>query len=133
MKKLPIGYYLKKTDNLLTDRINKIHSEWGLTRTEWQLLNAIYEGVDKSTLLTQLAVFASTEQLIGTITELIKRGLVIETPTLKLTDEGERTFRNCLQKQTALRQQSMQNISEQEYRQLITTLEKMIDNLEKTN
>lgn len=127
--KLPIGYYLKKTDNLLTERINKIHSDFGLTRTEWQIMNSIHEGVDKNTLLTQLLEFASIEQLNELITELSKRSFVEETPLLKLTDRGEEIFKSCLQKQTELRQKSMQNITEQEYIQLITTLEKIIDNL----
>jgi len=39
--KLPIGYYLKKTDNLLTEGINNIHKEFNLTRTDWQILNSI--------------------------------------------------------------------------------------------
>lgn len=35
-KKMPIGFYLKKADNLLNENINRIHSEMGITRTDWQ-------------------------------------------------------------------------------------------------
>lgn len=128
-KKLPIGYYLKKVDNLLTDKIDVIHSEFGLTRTDWQILNSISEGVDKKAILTQLSEFASAEQLNERIHSLLERSLIVDNIILKLTDKGEGIFKTCLQKQTALRQKSMQNITEHEYLQLITTLEKIIDNL----
>lgn len=128
-KKKPIGYYLKKADNLLTGSINNIHAELGLTRTGWQILNSIKEGTDKHTILAQLSGFASAEQLNETFSSLAARGWIVDNSTLKLTGEGEETFKNCLQKQTVLRQKSMQNITEQEYLQLITTLEKIIDNL----
>lgn len=128
-KKLPIGYYLKKADNLLTESINKIHSDFGLTRTEWQILNSINDGVDKNIILSQLSEFASIGQLNELISELTTRKLVIQTPLLKLTDKGEEIFKKCLQKQTVFRQKSMQNISEKEYSQLIASLEKIIDNL----
>ena len=39
-KKLPIGYFIKQADYLLTKGINEIQSSLGLTRTDWQILNS---------------------------------------------------------------------------------------------
>lgn len=130
-KKMPIGYYLKKVDNLLTDGINKIHAENGLTRTDWQILNTINGSgnMDRQAISGLLSEFANNETINNAISELITNGLVSGNKELKLTDKGKEVFRTCLQKQTSFRQKSMQNLTEQEYLQLIATLEKIMDNL----
>jgi len=130
-KKMPIGYYLKKVDNLLTDGINKIHAENGLTRTDWQILNTINGSgnMDRQAISGLLSEFANNETINNAISGLITNGLVSGNKELKLTDKGKEVFRTCLQKQTSFRQESMQNLTEQEYLQLIATLEKIMDNL----
>ncbi len=130
-KKNPIGYYLKKADNLLTDGINKIHAENGLTRTDWQILNTINESgnIEKQAICELLSEFANNETINNAISGLITNELVSENKNLELTDKGKEVFQTCLQKQTSFRQKSMQNLSEQEYLQLIAALEKIIDNL----
>lgn len=130
-KKMPIGYYLKKVDNLLTDGINKIHAENGLTRTDWQILNTINGSgnMDRQAISGLLSEFANNETINNAISGLITNGLVSGSKELKLTDKGKEVFRTCLQKQTSFRQKSMQNLTEQEYLQLIATLEKIMDNL----
>ncbi len=40
-EKLPIGYWLKKADILLTEGIDKIQLQFGITKTGWQTLNTI--------------------------------------------------------------------------------------------
>jgi len=41
--KLPIGYWLKQVDQLLTEQINQAQAAHGVTRTDWQILNLLYE------------------------------------------------------------------------------------------
>lgn len=129
--KLPIGYYLKKADNLLTAGINKIHAENGITRTQWQVLNSIIQKdeADRQQVIELLNDFAAKDTINEVIDILINRGLVNENSFLYLTDRGKELFEKCFQEQKIFRQKAMGNISEQEYMQLITTLEKIIDNL----
>jgi len=129
--KLPIGYYLKKADNLLTEGINKIHAESGITRTQWQVLNSIIQKdeADRHHVIELLNEFADKDTINDSIDILINRGLVNENSFLYLTDRGKELFEKCFQKQKIFRQRVMENISEQEYVQIITTLEKIIDNL----
>jgi hypothetical protein len=35
----PIGYWLKRTDELLTERLGDVFAGDGLTRVHWQVLN----------------------------------------------------------------------------------------------
>ena len=130
-RKLPIGYYLKKVDNLLTDGISKIHAEFGITRTDWQILNTIHDkkNTDRNTIYELLSEFATIEHINLLISSLIKNELVFENETLKLTEKGNDIFQTCLQNQIEFRQKSMQSVTEQEYVQLIGILEKIIDNL----
>jgi hypothetical protein len=39
----PIGYWLKRADNLRTERINRAQTENGVSRSEWQVLNILKE------------------------------------------------------------------------------------------
>jgi hypothetical protein len=40
---LPIGYWLKHTDELLTKHINNVQTANGVSRSPWQVLNSLYE------------------------------------------------------------------------------------------
>lgn len=129
--KLPIGYYLKKTDNLLTEGINQVHKALGITRTDWQILNSINENVqlDRRELGNLISEFASEEAINEAISVLIDRYLIQDSGYFSLTDKGRDLYQTCLQKQKEFRQKAMKDISEQEYFQTIATLEKIIHNL----
>ncbi|HUH46303.1 MAG TPA: hypothetical protein VLZ54_04050 [Arenibacter sp.] len=130
-QKLPIGFYLKKVDNLLTTGIHEIHSEMGLSRTDWQILNIITDndGLDRPAIIGIVSEFANDEAINNTISGLIKNGLLQEDNSLTLTGKGKDTHLACLQKQILFRQKSMRNITHQEYLQVIATLDKIITNL----
>ncbi|TAH40580.1 MAG: hypothetical protein EYC69_10540 [Bacteroidetes bacterium] len=130
-KKLPIGYYLKKVDNLISDGINRIHMEAGLTRTDWQILNSIIESENRNRELIAnlLSEFETSENINNAITRLINNDLLKEAGSITLTDAGNKVFKSCLEKQLLFRQKSMEGISDQEYLQLISTLEKIIENI----
>lgn len=129
--KLPIGYYLKKTDNLLTEGINQVHKALGITRTDWQILNSINENVqlDRRELGNLISEFASEGAINEAISVLIDRHLIQDSGYFSLTDKGRDLYQTCLQKQKEFRQKAMKDISEQEYFQTIATLEKIIHNL----
>lgn len=130
--KLPIGYYLKKTDNLLTEGINNIHKEFNITRTDWQILNSIDENaeIDRQKIVEPLSEFANNETISEAVAALLNRQLIREEKYFALTEKGKDVYQTCFQKQKAFRQKAMENITEQEYLQTIGTLEKIIANLE---
>jgi DNA-binding MarR family transcriptional regulator len=130
-RKLPIGYYLKKADNLLTEGINKIHAEFSITRTGWQILNSIYEkpNIEKQAMIEVLKQFASVESLENTIGTLKARNLINGDNNYSLTESGQELYSGCLHRQTDFRKKAMAGISEQEYLCVISTLEKLINNI----
>ncbi len=129
--KLPIGYYLKNADRLLTEGINHIHQEMGITRTDWQILNSIHENdkIDLDKIAELLKAFADKETIENSLTALAKRQLISDNQLLSLTEEGKKLFETCLQKQKAFRQKSMEGLTQEQYEQTISFLEKLIDNL----
>lgn len=124
--KLPIGYYLKKTDNLLTEGINRIHQEVDITRTDWQIINAINENaeIDRQQIADQLSDFANKETINEAVATLLSRQLIHEDNYLSLTEKGKNLYRTCFQKQKMFRQKTMSNITEADYLQTIVTLKK---------
>lgn len=131
-KQLPIGYYLKKLDNLLTEGIRRIHEAAGITRLQWQILNTVHteKGVEKAGLYSVLEEFADEETMDNTIRNLIERELLHEGDRLTLTDQGQTFYANCREKQDEFRRRVMQGVSDEAYLQVISVLEKMIENLE---
>ena len=131
---MPIGYWIKKIDNLLTNSIDSIQSEYGLTRIGWQVLNSINkkEEIHKSELLDLMRPLA--EKLhIETILQSFSADNVIETAedkALSLTNKGKVLFANCFKRQNEFRMKVMNNISEEEYKIVVLTLQKMINNIE---
>src|SRR5690554_1331088 len=130
--KLPIGYYLKKADNLLTKGINNIHKELDITRTDWQILNSINENaeIDRQQITQQLSEFANKETISEAVAMLLSRQLIREENYFSLTERGKDLYQTCFQKQKVFRQKAMTNITEQQYLQTIETLEKITENLE---
>lgn len=133
-QKLPIGYFIKQSDDLLTKGINEIQSESGLTRTDWQILNSIAEKelTDKTELTTLMRPFAD-ENSVNVILTKFKTHLLINEKDNKLflTEKGVELHKTCFEKQKLFRETAMLDITEQQYQQTISTLQKIIENLTK--
>ncbi|HLT93878.1 MAG TPA: hypothetical protein VKZ56_04920 [Membranihabitans sp.] len=133
--KLPIGYYLKKVDNLLTSGIEKIHSANEINRLDWQIIHSlsIRKDMDRKNLSALLQEFADEETVNETLRVLMQRGYISQqNGNLRLTREGLRLHETCWQQQQDFRKKAMSNVSEQEYIQLISILERIIRNLEES-
>lgn len=52
-KNLPIGYWIKQADQMLTKGIDEIQLLFNITRTDWQIINSINENnvIKKSELI----------------------------------------------------------------------------------
>lgn len=132
---LPIGYWLKKADEVLTSRINAAQQANGLTRIEWQILNLLYDtsGATRPYINEILRPFSDEASLATTVESLINRGLVQEAGSdvsqLRLTDEGHLVHRAAVETQTEVRQRAVQGISEADYRTTIRVLQRLVANL----
>lgn len=132
--KLPVGYWIKQADRLLTEKIDEIQSAFGLTRTGWQLLNSINENspAKRDMLIQLLLPFSDKNNTIQVLAEFNQMQIttVSDQNEITLTEKGKQLFIACFEKQKHFRQKAMQNISEQEYQTTLATLQKIITNIE---
>lgn len=134
---LPIGYYLKRADELLTQRSNQALNELQLTRFDWQALNTVSQAgtVSEQDLFSPLQAFVDQSRFDDIVKNLINRSWIQRTTQgasvlLHITDEGRANHQIALEKQNAVRTRAMNNISESDYNTVIRVLETLVRNLE---
>jgi DNA-binding MarR family transcriptional regulator len=138
--KLPIGYWLKQADNLLTQQIDQAHTAEGISRSDWQILNMLKElgGASRESIFETMQTFVDAQNLNQTIAALTERGWVEFRQNLKsameeefqLTQKGHQQHEVILVAQKKVRQRAMQDISEEEYATVIRVLQQIVSNLE---
>lgn len=136
---LPIGYWLKRVDNLLNEQIDKLHVDSKITRSDWQVLNLLSEmgNGSKQQIFESMQTFVDPTQLEKILSGLVERGWIGEsvaseraTLAYQLTVEGKRQHQQLLARQKEVRQRAVQGISEEEYVTVIQVLQRMASNLE---
>ena len=136
---LPIGYWLKQADNLLTEQINKAQAANGVSRAQWQVINILNEmgSASQSQVFESMRAFVNTPDLDEIIVRLNEHGWVEQSEESKhgvaefrLTEEGQRRHTAILATQKEARQRAMQGISQEEYAMVIRVLQRMVSNLE---
>ena len=130
--KMPIGYWIKQADELLTRGIDDIHSSFGITRTGWQILNSINEKefIMRVDLTNLMKPFADANNVNCILTKFKAEHLVNEDEkNLTLSDKGIELHKTCFEQQKIFRQKVMSGISEQDYQIAILTLQKIVDNI----
>jgi DNA-binding MarR family transcriptional regulator len=129
----PIGYWLKRADQLLTDRIDAAQRATGLTRLEWQLLNVIRKTtptVEKAA--EALRPFADPTTADAAIASLEARRALRRTAAgVALTAEGDALFVKALAVQTSVRERAMAGIAGDEYETTMRVLQRLVENLER--
>lgn len=133
-KHLPIGYWLKRADELLTKQIDEAQQANGLTRLAWQILNVIKQGekVQSNEIINTLSPFADATVVQGTLAELTRQDLIsrVLEDRFDLTPAGAKLYEKALLPQQAIRQQAIAGISEHEYVTTIAVLQQLVENLE---
>lgn len=132
-KDLPIGYWIKKADEALTNGINKIQSAFGITRTDWQILNSLKNGngISKDEIISAMHPFAERAVIEKVLTQFKDKLLLDEQDSkLRLTQKGFEVHRQCFERQMIFRKRSMKGISELEYKTSYLTLKRLVDNIE---
>jgi DNA-binding MarR family transcriptional regulator len=136
---LPIGYWLKRADNLLTEQINKGQAANGVSRFEWQVLNRLHEtgSASETQLFEIMRTFVDAPNLDEIISRLTERGWVEQSEDSKhdalayqLTADGQRQHGVIVGTQKDVRQRAMQGISAEEYAATIRILQRIVHNLE---
>lgn len=136
--KLPIGYWLKQADNLLTEQIDKAQATHGVSRSEWQVLNMLKEigRASSERIFETMRTFVDSSTFDGIMAALLERGWVERRPgaaagleEFQLTGEGQRRHEVILATQKEVRRRAMQDISEEEYATAIRVLQQIVSNL----
>ena len=130
---LPIGYWIKQADNLLTAQINAAQSAHGLSRPEWQILNTLKEsgGAGREQIFETLRTFVDASSFIELLRHLSERGWIEQTGSenFQLTEEGRRQYDVIFATQKEVRRRAMQGISEEEYTTVVRVLQRIVTNL----
>lgn len=135
-RQLPIGYWLKRVDELITKHSNAALAERGFTRLRWQLLNSVAEAgtLSREQLLSTLAPFAQAEELDSLAARLVEAGLMEAdegSGSLTITAAGRAEREALLQLQQQVRTRAFAGISAEEYAALIDVLQRVAQNLER--
>ncbi|MFL5732857.1 MAG: MarR family winged helix-turn-helix transcriptional regulator [Chloroflexia bacterium] len=136
-KQMPIGYWLKRVDELLTKKADQALSSRGFTRHRWQALNAIYEAstITRNDVLATMQTFIDADRLDEIIDGFLAEGWLAkqgegDTAQLALTDAGKAEREAVFGLQGEVRRQAVQSISQKEYAAVIDVLRRMAANLE---
>ena len=136
-KHKPIGYWLKYTDNVITEHIDRVLSENGFTRSRWQVLNIVYQPgtITRGGLFDTMQSFIDAHQLDEIIEEFVEEGWMVtfgecDGEQLTLTDAGKVRRETVFELQSEVRRRAMKGITEQEYATVVDVLERMVGNLQ---
>ncbi len=134
-QQLPIGYWLKRADELLTARIDGAQRANSLTRLEWQTLNVVRDNgtATRDEVVGTLRPFADATTVHDVLEGLAQRGLFAGSleDRLELTRAGMELYERALSSQKAIRQRAVAGISEAEYVATVGVLRRLVENLER--
>ncbi len=131
----PIGFLLRKLDNLVNERFVRTLGKRGITRRQWQLLRALAERpATLVTLDTAVAPFldqAAGETARQHMDPLVDLGLVSPHGDLyELTSSGRTLFESLAEEVQVTRELTVRGLDDGEYGRTIANLQTMIANLE---
>jgi len=130
----PIGFWLKLVDRLIDERFADALEEHGVTRRQWQLLNVLSRGPATGAQLdSAVAPFLSAlddETVQEHLAELVDSGWVGLSPSgYLLADSGRTALAALASTVDRTRAVTVEGVSEQQYVQILETLERMARNL----
>jgi DNA-binding MarR family transcriptional regulator len=129
---LPIGYWLKHVDQVITGRSNEALADQGFTRFRWQALNMIYEAgtITRDEIFNVLQTFLDAHQLDEILDGFIREGwLVADGSALSLTEAGKSKRADLFKRQGEVRKRALQGISDEEYMAVLEVLQRIVNNL----
>jgi DNA-binding MarR family transcriptional regulator len=130
----PIGYWVKRLDDLLESIFDHALARQHLARRHWQVLNVLRgEPVTDEAVHEALAPFWRSESVsqAAIVTELIERGWIHrpEPGVLALTPAGLDAHTDVLAKVEQTRSQVIDGLSPEEYHTVVDGVRRMCDNV----
>jgi DNA-binding MarR family transcriptional regulator len=136
-RQLPIGYWLKHTDEVITRHVDQTLDDRGFTRFRWQVLNTLYEAglTTRGTVFATMQTFIDADQLNQILDGFARAGWLVtrgegDATELELIEAGRAERDAVFTLQSDVRRRAMQGISEQEYATVVAVLQRMVSNLE---
>lgn len=131
-----LSYWLTVVESLLTTRVNESLAEHGLTRAQWQLMNALTTRPQSTDELGQAlpASASATDEGPRTVTEhldeLVESGwLIVEGDLYTLTSTGRTSGERVAAVVEELRAEITEGLDEEQYRTVMSALQTMARNL----
>jgi hypothetical protein len=129
----PLGYWLKHLDGLIEAAFDRLLTDVGLQRRHWQTLQLLAVAPrTKAGIAAALAPFlgGATLRLDDVLVELgQRRWVLVEADTYTLTPEGVAAHARIGQRVLALRRQTVDGVSPDEYGATLGVLARIADNL----
>lgn len=130
----PIGFWIRRADELLTTRIDEAQRGNGLDRLDWQVLKVVSEGGATRARITEaLHPFANFQTIDTVLSALARRGLTSGSDAggFQLTPAGEEMHQHALSLQTLIREKAVSGISPEDYATALAVLQRLVENLER--
>jgi DNA-binding MarR family transcriptional regulator len=131
----PVGEWLRRTDRAITQHVDRVLRDQGLTRAHWQVLNVLATrgALTRRELLGALQDFVDQAALRRIVDDVAGRGWLAPTVSerLDLTVAGREGHERVSGLIGDVRRRSMEGITKDEYVGLIRTLQRMVANLER--
>jgi hypothetical protein len=130
----PIGWWVKRLDELLEQVVDRALSGEGLSRRHWQVLHALGSGgMQELDLRATLAPFGGPVDVPPVLADLTARGWVSRTGAGRLehTEAGRAADERLVGQIAQLRRQVTDGLSAQEYERTVAALGRMVANVER--
>ncbi len=130
----PIGFWLKRVDQLIDDRFATMLAAESLSRRDWQVLNVVCDGIhDRPGVATAIAPFVDDDPTAcdRSLAALCDRGWIDDHgDVIAPTDDGISERDRVASAVTAMRRAMSDGITREDYATTIRTLQRMAANLE---
>jgi hypothetical protein len=129
----PIGYWVKLVDRRLEDGLNAVLAEHGVTRRQWQVLNALEGGArDATAVVEALLPFADDAGTVrAELGRLVDAGRVShgEAGHLEITPAGAALLVALTGDVDRFRERTSAGLTRDAYETTVATLERIAENL----
>lgn len=140
MKSRKVGYYLERTTRIVKLKFTQIFNEAGLdiTPEQWVILDSLHhkDGLSQVDLATQSYKNAPT---VSRIIDLLEKKALVERRRdeadrrvikVFITDAGHELYTKIFPQVKALRKQSWEGLSEEDYEQFLRIINKVFSNMD---
>lgn len=130
----PIGYWVKRLDQLLESSLDRVLARSGVRRRHWQVLNVLREGrKSRAQVAEALLVFwvAASVTQTDVVDDLVRRGWAsTDGESYELTADGEEAYGRISLDVATLRGIVTDGFAAEQYEAVVNALARMCDNLE---